>query len=77
MTRDRISEWLEVAGITQKEFGAQIGVCQACVSKWATGQRVPRRAQMQKIVSASRGFIQPSHLILSSDAPYQTTASTP
>lgn len=59
MACNRIVEWLAAAELKQSDFAEQCGVLQGTVSRWVSGTRMPRPEQMQRIIRASRGFIQP------------------
>jgi transcriptional regulator with XRE-family HTH domain len=57
---ERLKKWLKDHNLTGAEFAKIIGVQQACVSLWLTGERFPRPENMQKIMEATGGEVQPN-----------------
>lgn len=57
---NQLGEYLSANSITVARFGAMIGVEGASVARYATGQRIPRRAIMQRIMAVTNGAVDPS-----------------
>jgi hypothetical protein len=57
----RLSEYLDMTGEGYATFGRRIGLASAGnARRYASGERVPRRDVMQRIVVATGGAVQPN-----------------
>ena len=57
---DRLSEMLIKRGMTQKEFAEKVGVTQATMSRYISGNRIPRATvvtEMAQILGVSLGYL--------------------
>jgi transcriptional regulator with XRE-family HTH domain len=52
-----ITQYRARHGLSQSDFGALLGVSDAAVSRWETGQRVPLMAMMWRIEAATGGEV--------------------
>lgn len=52
-----LADWLRDKKMTHADFGRLIECDRSTVSKWAKGDRVPRRDEMTKIVRATDGAV--------------------
>jgi transcriptional regulator with XRE-family HTH domain len=52
-----LDAWLRQQGVSRAEFAELIGASEEGVAKWLRGERIPRRAVMQRIVKATRGRV--------------------
>lgn len=57
---ERLKKYLKEHGITGAQFAEMLGVAQAAVSMWLTGERFPSRRNIQKIVEITGGEVQPN-----------------
>lgn len=46
---ERLREWLDQSGTSQKSFAESLGVTQAAVSQWIGGKQSPRPATLKAI----------------------------
>lgn len=60
----RLSEYLERAGISYTEFARRLGVSRHTVSRYASGERVPRPEIQQAIFRLTGGLVTPSDFVL-------------
>ena len=61
---EKICELRKKAGLSQEEFGAEIGVSRQAVSKWETAQALP---DLNKIVAISKYFNVPADILLNDE----------
>jgi len=55
---DDLIKYLEDTGLSQRAFAEQVGVRQACVSRWVTGKAYPDwEHSLPKIVKATGGKV--------------------
>ena len=55
---DDLIKYLEESGLSQRAFAEQVGVRQACVSRWVTGKAYPDwEYSLPKIVKATGGAV--------------------
>ena len=55
---DDLIKYLEDSGLSQRAFAEQVGVRQACVSRWVTGKAYPDwEYSLPKIVKATGGKV--------------------
>lgn len=52
-----LDEHIKQTGVSNKDFGDEVGASPHAVKKWRRGERVPRPAMMQKIFEASKGAV--------------------
>jgi transcriptional regulator with XRE-family HTH domain len=57
---ERLKQWLKEKNMTGAQFAELLGVAQAAVSMWLTGERFPSRRNIQKIVELTGGEVQPN-----------------
>lgn len=57
--RTRLAEYLAAHRTTQREFAGSVGVAVETVASWVSGARIPRRAQMARIVAVTGGAVRP------------------
>ena len=57
---ERLKKWLKEKNMTGAQFAELLGVAQAAVSMWLTGERFPSRRNIQKIVELTGGEVQPN-----------------
>lgn len=55
-----LSDYLKLHGLSQAAFGQRIGEPQQAVQRYASGQYIPRREAMLKIVEATGGAVTPN-----------------
>lgn len=55
-----LDDYLRTHGLSEAAFGARVGVRQSVVHRWRTGQAVPRREWMARIVDATGRAVQPT-----------------
>lgn len=53
----KLETYLRQNGVSHAAFAEQIGTSQAAVSRYASGARIPRPAQMARIASATGGAV--------------------
>lgn len=53
----KLGDFLTKAGISERQFGAQIGVSQAAVNRYVRGHRIPRRDVIDKIARVTDGAV--------------------
>lgn len=53
----KLSAWISKKKLTHAAFGAMIGATQAAVSRYVSGQRVPRPRVMARIVEVTKGQV--------------------
>lgn len=56
----RLKEYLKVNDLTYADFASRLGVTEGAVRYWASGERLPNRAAMAKIVKATNGDVMPN-----------------
>ena len=56
----RLQEYLGASNVSEAEFGKLLGVSQVAVHRYVTGQRIPAREIMTKIISATDGNVLPN-----------------
>jgi transcriptional regulator with XRE-family HTH domain len=49
-----LQRWLEKEGESQQSLARRMGVCEASISRWLTGTRVPSRAMAVRLERATR-----------------------
>ena len=54
-------------GITVTDFAALIGVSATTVYRYISGQRMPRRQIMRRIMTATDGAVRPEHFMFPPD----------
>jgi len=64
-----LRQYLALAGLTQHEFGSQIGVSQIAVSRYVNGLRMPRREHLRRIIEATEGAVMPNDFVGANTAP--------
>ena len=58
LSMDDLIKYLEDSGLSQRAFAEQVGVRQACVSRWVTGKAYPDwEYSLPKIVKATGGKV--------------------
>lgn len=55
----RFAKYLTDHGHSDADFAARIGVTRQAIHRFKTGQRIPNRATMAKIVEATGGAVTP------------------
>lgn len=58
-----LNEYLRTQKMTQQAFAQKMGVSQAAVSFWASGQKQPSYAYLIKIRAATSGEVQPTDML--------------
>lgn len=58
----KLSDYLAREKLTQAQFAALVGAHPVTVNKWATGNAMPRRAQVVKIREVTSGLVTASDL---------------
>ncbi len=53
----QLATYLAEQKITTAEFAGKVGVTQAAVSRYANGQRIPRRAVLDRISAETAGRV--------------------
>ncbi|MCR5794007.1 MAG: helix-turn-helix domain-containing protein [Solobacterium sp.] len=61
---EKICELRKRAGLSQEEFGAEIGVSRQAVSKWETAQAMP---DLNKVIAIAKYFSVPADLLLNDE----------
>lgn len=56
----RLSDYLEKNRLTQTEFAKLIDADQGQIARYISGDRLPRRDVMQKIIDATAGAVTPN-----------------
>ena len=56
-TKLKLKVWLEEQEISMTEFGQQLGVSKATVSRWCNGDRIPPVLMTQKILQETNGAV--------------------
>lgn len=56
----RLSDYLEKNRLTQTAFAELIGADQGQIARYVSGERLPRRDLMQKIIDATDGAVTPN-----------------
>lgn len=64
-----LDTWLKASGLTHEQFAKMIGVSQAAVSLYRTGQRLPRRPILRAIATATGGAVMPNDFVPDEPAP--------
>jgi transcriptional regulator with XRE-family HTH domain len=59
--------YLRMQRVTVADFAAQIGASEAAVGKWTRGERIPRRAMMARIQTATNGQVTPADFYAAHD----------
>lgn len=58
LSMDDLIKYLEESGLSQRAFAEQVGVRQACVSRWVTGKAYPDwEYSLPRIVKATGGKV--------------------
>lgn len=52
--------WIKDAGMTQEQVARDLGVTQGSVSRWCSGEAIPRYEVMAKIIEMTKGFVMPN-----------------
>ena len=60
----RLSDFLLRKGLSQVEFAALIGVDQATVSRYVTGDRLPSLPVSLRIREVTKGWVKPDDFVL-------------
>ena len=71
---NRLKRYIQEAGLTEAGFGSLIGKPQQTVHAYASGTRIPRKAEMQRIYAVTAGAVQPNDFY---DLPDLPTESAP
>ena len=56
----RLNQYLDDHDLTYAAFGQLVGVSTQAIARYATGERIPRRAVMQRIACVTKGLVQPN-----------------
>ena len=56
----QLTEWMEKNNKTQQEVADALGCCQADISRYCSGEQLPRPDRMQKIMEYTNGEVQPN-----------------
>lgn len=59
----RLNDYLADKRMTAEEFAMALGVTSAALSRYVTGDRVPRPAIMRKIIDLTAGRVTPNDFI--------------
>lgn len=52
-----LTTYRTLTGLTMDAFAVSIGVSKASISKWEAGVAMPRRSQIEKVVTATDGCV--------------------
>jgi transcriptional regulator with XRE-family HTH domain len=58
-----LQQYLTLTGQTQQQFAHLIGVSQMSVSRYASGNRMPRREHLRRILEATQGAVTPTDFL--------------
>lgn len=53
-----LQEYLDMSGLTQRQFASEVGAGDSIVSRWVKGQRVPSRTNINEISTYTKGAVQ-------------------
>jgi|14BtaG_2_1085337.scaffolds.fasta_scaffold115749_2 predicted transcriptional regulator len=59
-----LEEWMALTATTQGQLARHLGICQTAVSRYLSGQRIPRPSVMLDIYEVSDGDVSPNDLVL-------------
>lgn len=67
----KLAAYLSQNGIDEISFASTLGVSAKAIRHWVSGNRTPRREQMQKIISATKGAVSPNdfHELVETNGP--------
>ena len=60
----RLADYLNLHGLTKAEFARRIGRDKNSVGRFVSGEHIPRRETMLRIVSETDGAVQPNDFYL-------------
>ena len=60
----RLAEWMAEPATSQGQLARHIGCSQTAISRYLSGQRIPRPAVMLLIYDVSDGAVSPDDLVL-------------
>ena len=52
-----LQEYLDMSGLTQRQFASAVGAGDSIVSRWVKGQRVPSRTNINEISTFTKGAV--------------------
>lgn len=55
----KLSTWRKSKRMTLVEAGELLGTDHSTVARWESGERIPRKEQMQTVVSVTEGAVTP------------------
>ena len=55
-----LKDWIEKSNKSQDELAKELGCSQADISRYCTGEVIPRPDRMQKIMEYTNGEVQPN-----------------
>jgi hypothetical protein len=60
----QLIEWMREANLTDVDVATMVGgVSSHAVKKWKYGERVPRRAELQRLADISAGKVSPNDFV--------------
>jgi predicted transcriptional regulator len=59
-----LEEWMALTATSQTQLARHLGITQTAISRYLSGQRVPRPAVMLLIYDVSDGAVSPDDLVL-------------
>lgn len=59
----KLDRYLELTKQTRADFARQVGVTEVSLSRYITGNRIPRSSLLKKIAYASEGLVMPNDFV--------------
>lgn len=63
----QLQTYLELKGISEKQFAEAVGGSEGGVKKWVRRERIPRPDAMRKIVKATDGAVTPDDFFMNAN----------
>lgn len=65
----RLIDWMRQANLSDTDVADRVGGVSAhAVKKWKYGERIPRRAELLKLVEISEGKVSPNDFVLAASS---------
>lgn len=59
-----LSEYLSRHGLHQQAFAERVGLTQSTISRYVSGERMPKRQHLRRIMEETRGLVTPTDFLI-------------